>query len=108
MEILNFIIENWYVIAGIFAIGGMGVYSVFTFFKMPNTKQKAKIIEWLLIACDFAEKELGSKTGEKKLKMVYDMFVKTFPIAAFFMSFEAFSILVDEALDKIEKALIEE
>ena len=108
MEILTMLIENWYLIVAALALLGTGGYTIYTFFKMPNSKQKAKVIDWLLIACDFAEKELGSKTGAQKLRLVYNMFTKTFPVISFFMSFEAFSTLVDEALDKIESALLEE
>ena len=46
-----------------------------------------------------AEAELGSGTGQLKLRAVYEMAVKTFPWVEKFIAFETFSTWVDEALE---------
>ena len=66
------------------------------FFKLPRESQIAKVKEWLLFAVMQAEKELGSGTGQLKLRYVYDMFVSKFPYLVQFVSFEFFSKLVDD------------
>ena len=52
-----------------------------------------------------AEKELGGGTGQIKLRYVYDMFVARFVWLARMISFEAFSMMVDEALERMKKML---
>jgi hypothetical protein len=61
--------------------------------------------EWLLYAVIQAEKDLGSGTGQIKLRYVWDMFLKTFPALASVVSFEMFSALVDEALEQMRHLL---
>ena len=67
--------------------------------------EKNKIREWLLLAVSEAEKELGSGTGQKKLKKVYACFTERFPVVSFLVSFETFSGWVDAALCLMEKIL---
>ena len=52
-----------------------------------------------------SEKELGGGTGQIKLRYVYDMFVTRFAWLARVISFEAFSMMVDEALERMKKML---
>ena len=59
---------------------------------------KNKIKHWLVWAVSDAESYLGSGTGKLKLRYVYDMFVTKFPFISTFITFEVFSIWVDEAL----------
>ena len=54
---------------------------------------------WLVWAVSEAEAVLGSKTGQLKLRYVYDMAVARFPIASKLIPFTVFSKLVDAALD---------
>ena len=54
---------------------------------------------WLVYAVAEAEKVLGSKTGQLKLRIVYDMAVERFPIMAKMLPFNLFGKLVDSALD---------
>lgn len=51
------------------------------------------------------QKELGGGTGQIKLRYVYDMFVTRFAWLARVISFEAFSMMVDEALERMKKML---
>lgn len=54
---------------------------------------------WLVWAVADAEAVLGSKTGQLKLRYVYDMAVIRFPIMSKLLPFGMFSKLVDAALD---------
>ncbi|MFR6482019.1 MAG: hypothetical protein ACLUPD_10785 [Anaerotignum faecicola] len=45
-------------------------------------EQREKVKEWLLLAVTEAEKELGSGTGQLKLRYVYDLFLRRFPAVA--------------------------
>ena len=67
--------------------------------------EKSKIRDWLLLAVAEAEKELGTGTGQKKLKRVYARFTERFPAVSFFVAFETFSGWVDAALCLTEKIL---
>ena len=92
---MEFIVNNW-IIAIIIIIAL--VFRMVVFFKQPNNNQLARVREWLLYAVALAEKELGSGTGQLKLRYVYDMFILRFGSIARTISFETFSTLVDEAL----------
>lgn len=81
------------------------VLFIINFIKIGREKQLKMISEWLLLAVVQAEKELGSGTGQIKLRYVYDMFITKFKYLAFCISFEHFSSLVDGALDKMKEML---
>lgn len=102
---MNFLIENWQLIIVAIAVIAVAIYLVYVFIKMPHSAQLAKLQEWLLWAVAEAEKALGSGTGQLKLRYVYDMFVGRFPALAKVISFEAFSLLVDKALQKFNELL---
>ena len=95
---MEFIMANWWLVIVVIALAIFAVYSVMVFAKMPSAAQLASVREWLLYAVAQAEKELGSGTGQLKLRYVYDMFILRFSAVAKVISFEAFSKLVDEAL----------
>lgn len=102
---MNFITENWFVLVALAALAAGGGYTVYVFLKMPSDRQLNKVREWLLYAVTKAEKKLGGGTGQIKLRYVYDKFVKRFPWLARAISFEKFSMMVDEALEKMKKML---
>lgn len=102
---MKYIVENWFVIVGLIAVLAAGGYAVYVFVKMPSDKQLNKVREWLLYAVTKAEKELGGGTGQIKLRYVYDMFVARFAWLARMISFEAFSMMVDEALERMKRCL---
>ena len=102
---MKFLIENWFLILVIVAAIAVGGYFLYVFIKMPTSSQLAKMKEWLLYAVTKAEKELGSGTGQIKLRYVYDMFIAKFPYLSNQISFDTFSLLVDEVLDKFRKLL---
>lgn len=101
---MNFITENWllFVVLTATAVGG---YTVYVFFKMPSDRQLKKVQEWLLYAVTMAEQKLGGGTGQIKLRYVYDMFVTRFTWLARVVTFEMFSMMVDDALEKMKTML---
>lgn len=102
---MKFITENWFVLVAFAAVAAAGGCAVYSFVKMPTDKQLKKVREWLLYAVTKAEKKLGGGTGQIKLRYVYDKFVKRFPWLAWAISFERFSAMVDEALEKMKGIL---
>lgn len=59
---------------------------------------KGGIKEWLKWAVTEAESYLGSGTGALKLRYVYDLAVKQFPVIKYVVPFSVFDAWVDEAL----------
>lgn len=102
---MDFIINNWFVILAMLAVLVCAGATIYKFFGMPTQDQIKAVKEWLLYAVTMAEKELGSGTGELKLRFTYDLFVTKFPMVAKVISFELFSAWVDEALDQMKKML---
>ena len=88
-EILAFLSENWYVIIMVLVLA-FAIYYTIT--------NKTRVKRWLEFAVSYAEKELGSGTGQLKLRQVYDMFIERFPVFSKLVPFSTFSIWVDEAL----------
>lgn len=64
-----------------------------------------KVKNWLVWAVSVAESELGSGTGQLKLRSVYNMFVQRFPKLSLIITFNKFSALVDDALEIMRKML---
>lgn len=75
------------------------------FLYLTKEKKIANIKEWLKYAVTLAEKELGSGTGQLKLRQVYNMAVTQFPWVVQLVDFEQFSKWVDEALDWMKKQI---
>ena len=102
---MEWLVENWYLVVALIAVIAVVVYAIVKFFKLPTDKQIACVKEWLKYAVTMAEKELQSGTGQLKLRMVYDMFLEKFPQVAKFISFDTFSGWVDEALVWLNRQL---
>lgn len=103
---MEWIFDNWFILVGLAAVLVAVGWACYKFLGLPTKEQVKKIKVWLLWAVSAAEADLGSGTGELKLRMVYDMFVARFPMAAKVVPFETFKVWVDEALDQM-KALLE-
>ena len=102
---MNWLIENWYLLVGGVALIVVAGFAVYRFVGLPTKALVAKIKEWLKYAVTMAEKEFGGKTGQLKLRMVYDMFVSKFPSVAKLISFDTFASWVDDALEWMNKQL---
>lgn len=83
------------------------VYAIVWFIKLPKAKKISNIKEWLKYAVVEAEKELGSGTGQLKLRFVYSMTLKRFPFMIKLIPFSLFSEWVDEALHWMNSQLEE-
>ena len=105
MDILQTIWNNKFIIFALLAIVFMAAIWIKNFIKLPNNEKMRNIREWLLYAVTEAEKELGSGTGQIKLRMVYDMFIKNFIDVSKWISFDTFSAMVDEALKDFREML---
>lgn len=86
---MEWLADNWiYLLAGfIFAV--ILVYGFVT----------GKVKIWLQYAVSEAEAELGSGTGQLKLRKVYDWFITQFPFFSKIVPFSLFCNWVDVALD---------
>lgn len=102
---IEWILSNWYLLVAAFAIAFIVGFAVWAFIKLPTNSQIDALREWLKYAVTLAEKELGSGTGQLKLRMVYDLFIQKFSYLAKFISFETFSGYVDEALSWLNNQL---
>lgn len=76
-----------------------------TFIAYMAFNQRRKVLEWLKYAVTEAEKQLGEKTGQLKLRQVYDWFVAKFPVLAAVVPFRVFSAWVDTALETMRRWL---
>lgn len=81
------------------------IFYIYKFIKMSKEQRFNKVKEWLLYAVVQAQKGFGSGTGKIKLRYVYDKFLTKFPVISKMISFEKFSQLVDEALEKMKMLL---
>lgn len=91
---MNYIVENWYVFVGLLALCA-GLFYV----------RLNDVEEWLLGVVTEAEKQLGSGTGQLKLRQVYDKFLEKFPLLSVLIPFKIFAEMVDKALAKMRLML---
>ena len=96
---MEWLAENWMILFVLFVVMYFVITWTIRFLREPSEEKIKNIKEWLKWAVAKAEKELGSGTGQLKLRMVYDMAINKFPFIIKFVSFETFSKWVDEALD---------
>lgn len=105
MEFLQWFTTNIGAIIGIACLIAVLMIAIVKFIEAGKEQQITKIKEWLLFAVSQAEKELGSNTGQLKLRMVYSQFIDKFKFMSFLITFEQFSLMVDEALDTMKDML---
>lgn len=105
MKDATFLMGNWYLFIAALAMATLAAAAVARFLAMPSAEQREKVKEWLLWAVTEAEKELGSGTGQLKLRQVYDLFLQRFPAVAKRISFATFSCWVDKALIDMREML---
>lgn len=89
---MEWLVQNWYVILFVILAVVVVIYAIMT----------NKVKEWLKYAVTLAEKELGTSTGQLKLRQVYDAFVTKFPIFSKIIPFTIFSKWVDLALEWLD------
>ena len=89
-------------VVGLIAFVGLCIYE---FINLGKEKQLKIAKEWLLYMVIEAEKQLGEGTGAIKLRFVYDMFTNKFKFLSMLLSFEQFSSMVDDVLDRMRLML---
>lgn len=100
------LVDNWYLVFGLCAVL-VGVVGAFAeFFYESRDKKIETLRKWLEYAVVEAERQLGEKTGQIKLRLVYDMALSKFSWLERIVSFEDFSGYVDEALEWMRKQLV--
>lgn len=102
---MEYIIDNWAIILALLVLLISVIAGIVAFFKLPTDKQIANLKEWLKYAVTQAEKELGSKTGQLKLRYVYDLALSKFSWLGKVLTFEEFAGYVDESLEWLEHQL---
>lgn len=102
---MKWIVDNWSLLVVVLSVVVIIILYAKKFVKMPSEAQIKKVREWLLYAVVMAEKELGGGTGQIKLRYVYNLFAERFPSLVPIITFELFSALVDEALEKMRHLL---
>lgn len=102
---MDFFLNNWQFLVLSIAVIALAAAYIIKFVQLPSKDQLEKVQEWLLWAVAEAEKVFGSKTGQLKLRYVYDLFDTRFEQVAKYVSFEQFSELVDKALEKFNNML---
>ena len=98
--------DNMIIALGIIGLIGIAIAAIYYFIKLGKEKQLEVVREWLLLAVIEAEKALGSNTGRIKLRYVYDLFITKFKFLSLVISFDQFSLLVDDALDVMRDMII--
>ena len=105
MTFFTFLATYWYLIVVAIAIIAVASIKIYIWIKTPGKDQLNKIQEWLVWAVAQAEKELGSGTGQMKIKYVYDLFISKFPAIAIFIKYDTFTQMVDKALEEFKELL---
>lgn len=98
---ITLLMEYWWLAIAILAILIIAFMFLITYINLPNSKKATKVKEWLLFAVVQAEKELGSGTGQLKLRYVYNLALSKFPVFIKLIPFELFSSFVDGALQQL-------
>lgn len=104
---LNWIMENWFIIVAVIALIFVAVYQYFKFSKLTKKQQLTKIKRTAYILVAEAEFSFGSKAGQAKFNYVYKMLANKFPLFNRIPKEAAYKI-IDEALDELKEALKEE
>ena len=102
---MEWIVNNWSLLAVLAIVAAVAVFYIKKFSSLPSETQLRKVKEWLLYAVMIVEKEYSHGTGQLKLRAAYNMFIEKFPSLVPVLSFETFSLFVDEALVEMRKIL---
>lgn len=101
---MEWVINNWFLFVAGAAAVGVAAIAIKHWLELPTEEQIRNIKQWLLYAVTEAEAQLGSGTGQIKLRYVYDKAIERFKWAGI-IKFETFSDWVDEALEEMKHML---
>ncbi len=107
MNILNWLIENWFLIVIFLCFFGKSIINTINFLLMEPNKRLLFIRENILNLVLKAEEQLGSKTGELKLKLVINLFYKKYPIARLIISETKLIEMIEESVTEMKNTLKE-
>ncbi len=102
---LNFLINNWYLIIVAIAVVTIAGTFIVNFMQKSTEEKLQSVKEWAIYACAIAEATLGSGTGQLKMRETYDMFITRFPDLAKIISFETYKMTAEIALTEFKKML---
>ncbi len=105
MNILNWLIENWFLIVIFLCFFGKSIINTINFLLMEPNKRLLFIRENILNLVLKAEEQLGSKTGELKLKLVINSFYKKYPIAKLIISETKLIEVIEESVTEMKNTL---
>ena len=95
---MGWILDNWFMVITLLAVILAVASMLVQFAGRPNSEQLLALSEWLKYAVTEAEKQLGSGTGQLKLRYVWNMAIERFDWLDRVMEFEKFAYYVDLAL----------
>lgn len=89
---------EWINIVGIIIIAIAAIIAVKRYLDKDKEQKIAAVKQWLKYAVTVTEKALQGGTGKLKLQMCWSMATSQFPFITKIMTFEQFSLMVDDAL----------
>ena len=102
---MKWFIENWSLLVVIAAVIFLGAVYANRFMRLPSDGKINLVKQWALFIVIEMEKTYGQGTGSLKLVAAYDAFIKAFPDLVPLVSFELFSKIIDEALERMRHLL---
>lgn len=85
---MEWLVNNWQTVLFVALLVIAGAYGIMA----------GKVNEWLKAIVAEVEKDLGSGTGQLKLRKAYEKFVAAYPVFKTIVPFALFQYWVDEAL----------
>lgn len=104
-NMLNFIINYWFLIVLFVAIAALFGGFISNFLQKSTEEKLQSVKEWAIYACAIAQAHLGSGTGQLKMRETYDMFIIRFPDLAKIISYETYKFTAELALAEFKKML---
>ncbi len=105
MNILNWLVEYWFVIVVFVCVLFVLIVHIVKFLIMEPNKKLSFIKDTIFSLVLMAEKELGSKTGEAKLKLVITTFYKKYPFARFILPENKLIEVIEESVVEMKNIL---
>ena len=102
---MKWFIENWSLLVTIAIVIFLGAVYFKRFMSLDSSGKIELVKEWALYIVIEMERIYGKGTGSLKLAAAYDAFIKAFPDIVPLVSFDLFSQIIDEALERMKHLL---
>ena len=102
---MKWFIENWSLLVTIAIVILLGTLYFKRFMSLDSSGKIELVKEWALYIVIEMERIYGKGTGSLKLAAAYDAFIKAFPDIVPLVSFDLFSQIIDEALERMKHLL---